>query len=109
MTEPRFLDYDEEFTEGLLEVEEALKASMLGIALEVAHSDGRQRLSAARFLHQEAEAEVQRVEEAHIRWLKDQAREQVLAGRSAKEIKSTGGMTIEEMKSGGGSFARLTE
>lgn len=110
MTEPRFLDYDEEFTEGFLQIEELVKAEMMSIALAVAHSDGRQRLAAARWLAGETDREVDRVETAHVRWLEDRAREQALAGRDAKEIGGNGtGSSIEEMKSGGGSFARLTE
>lgn len=107
MTEPRFAEYDNTFTEAFLGIEETLKAEMVGVAKEVAESDSRQKLGAAKWLAGEVDREVKRVEDAHIRWLEDQARERALgAPRAEKRLPGDSGVkSIEDMKSGGGSFS----
>lgn len=110
LTEPRFVEYDSDFTEGYLEVEEELMQSMLQVAVGVAHSSSRQKLSAAKFSYATAKSEIERVEVSHVRWLEDAGRERLLAERNVEKLdeprSGTGPMSIEEMKSGGGAFAK---
>lgn len=109
LTEPRFVEYDKVFTEAYLEIEEGFRATMVQVAVGVALSNSRQRLSAAKFATGISDKEVDRVEQAHIRWLENAARERKLAERQSGELdggEGGGPRTIEEMKRGGGAFGR---
>lgn len=109
MTEPRWIEYDEAFTEGFLEVEEELKAQMFSVARGVAMSDSRQKLGAAKWLAGEVDKTIERVELAHIRFLEDRAREMLTGNRESKRIGGNGGgtLSIEEMKGSGGRFQKI--
>lgn len=107
LTEPRFAEYHQGFTERYLEIEDELRAEMVNVAREVTQDPkSRQKLNAAKFIANECQIEVERVEKAHVRWLENQAKERKLGSSQFKEL-GDGAVSLEEVKRGSGSFAKL--
>ena len=101
LTEPRFtVEYDEEFASEYMELMDELRAAMMDIGYEVAVSDSRQKLTAAKWVAANAEAEHDRVEAAHIKYLEEGAR---------KSLTGSHGLSLEGVKGGDGGFDAFTK
>lgn len=105
LTEPRFVQYDAKFAEEYLCIQEEIREYMMSLATGIARGQSRQAFPAMKFVHGEATSESNRVEEAHIRWLEEQAKDGMLEDGSRKKL--VGVVSLAEVKKGDGSFKQF--